>query len=52
MSDSCGREIDHWRMSLTDHGNRACRYRVPPQTGAAATVDRFGVCVPTGTLNG
>ena len=29
MIDGCGREIDHLRLSLTDHCNLACRYCVP-----------------------
>ncbi|MHC4698775.1 MAG: GTP 3',8-cyclase MoaA [Planctomycetota bacterium] len=29
MIDGCGREIDHLRVSLTDHCNLACRYCVP-----------------------
>ena len=29
MIDGCGREIDHMRLSLTDHCNLACRYCVP-----------------------
>ena len=36
MIDGCGREIDHLRLSLTDHCNLACRYCVPhgvPPTG-------------------
>lgn len=32
MIDGCGREIDHLRLSLTDHCNLACRYCV--QAGA------------------
>ena len=28
MIDGCGREIDHLRLSLTDHCNLACRYCV------------------------
>lgn len=29
MIDGCGREMDHLRLSLTDHCNLACRYCVP-----------------------
>jgi len=29
MIDGCGREIDHLRLSVTDHCNLACRYCVP-----------------------
>ncbi|RJP33962.1 MAG: radical SAM protein [Phycisphaerales bacterium] len=29
MIDGCGREIDHLRLSLTDHCNLACRYCTP-----------------------
>ena len=29
MIDGCGREIDHLRLSLTDHCNLACRYCAP-----------------------
>ena len=29
MIDSHGREIDHLRLSLTDHCNLACRYCIP-----------------------
>ncbi len=29
MIDGCGRQIDHLRLSLTDHCNLACRYCVP-----------------------
>ncbi len=29
MIDGCGREIDHLRLSLTDHCNLACRYCIP-----------------------
>lgn len=29
MIDRCNREIDHLRLSLTDHCNLACRYCVP-----------------------
>ena len=34
MIDGCGRQIDHLRLSLTDHCNLACRYCVPE--GAAS----------------
>jgi cyclic pyranopterin phosphate synthase len=36
MIDGCGREIDHLRVSVTDHCNLACRYCVPAQPRAAA----------------
>ncbi len=36
MIDGCGREIDHLRLSLTDHCNLACRYCVPAD-GQAGT---------------
>lgn len=29
MIDGCGRQIDHLRLSLTDHCNLACRYCAP-----------------------
>ena len=43
MIDGCGREIDHLRLSLTDHCNLACRYCVPegfqPSTSANTGID-------------
>jgi GTP 3',8-cyclase len=33
MIDGCGREIDHLRLSLTDHCNLACRYCVSEGAG-------------------
>lgn len=35
MIDGCDREIDHLRLSLTDHCNLACRYCVPADTAPA-----------------
>jgi cyclic pyranopterin phosphate synthase len=41
MIDGCGREIDHLRVSVTDHCNLACRYCVPaqPRPAAAQMID-------------
>lgn len=42
MIDGCGREIDHLRLSLTDHCNLACRYCVPhgvPPSGCMIDAD-------------
>lgn len=43
MIDGCGREIDHLRLSLTDHCNLACRYCVPegikPSRSASVGID-------------
>jgi len=41
MIDGCGREIDHLRVSVTDHCNLACRYCVPaqPRPAAAQRID-------------
>lgn len=42
MIDGCGREIDHLRLSLTDHCNLACRYCVPhgiPPSGQMMDAD-------------
>lgn len=36
MIDGCGREIDHLRLSVTDHCNLACRYCVPSKRRAEA----------------
>lgn len=36
MIDGCGREIDHLRLSLTDHCNLACRYCVPERVRPAS----------------
>ncbi|TWT41683.1 Cyclic pyranopterin monophosphate synthase [Phycisphaerae bacterium RAS1] len=46
MIDGCGRQIDHLRLSITDHCNLACRYCVPskPSVDAAQMIDvEFGV---------